>query len=527
MKTLRILFLLAITGLSFTAFAQDKADENVNKIIRKHGLEQSQVMDIAAMLTDVHGPRLTGSPKLDDATRWTVDELKKRGLSNVHTEDWGPFGRGWELKGFHLSCEAPTYYPIIAYPKAWSPSVKGRITGEVVYLEAGSEEDLAAYKGKLKGKFVLLDTLRAIEAPFDAEARRYNSEDLLKMANAPMPTPFGFRNWGSGQRFTTQLWDFLYEEKPAAVIDRNFKGDLGTVFATGARARKGNARDKDAEVLPQLTMSAEHYNRIFRLLRRGMPVKLAMELSAEYTNPNGMSRNIIAEIPGTDLKDEVVIFGAHIDSWHLATGATDNAAGSAVMIEAARILFETIKESGVQPRRTLRLALWTGEEQGLLGSRAYVREHYAELDSMGSVISYKPAQEKVAGYYNLDNGTGKVRGIYLQGNPAVQQIFRAWLEPFKDLDANTITLSNTGGTDHQSFDRVGIPGFQFIQEPIAYSTRTHHSNMDNFDHLIADDLKQAATVIASMVWHTSQRTEKLPRKPKEEEAPRSRAQGGQ
>ncbi|HRF38725.1 MAG TPA: peptidase M28, partial [Saprospiraceae bacterium] len=216
MKTLRILFLLAITGLSFTAFAQDKADENVNKILRKHGLEQSQVMDIAAMLTDVHGPRLTGSPKLDDATRWTVDELKKWGLSNVHTEDWGPFGRGWELKGFHLSCEAPTYYPIIAYPKAWSPSVKGRITGEVVYLEAGSEEDLAAYKGKLKGKFVLLDTLRAIEAPFDAEARRYNSEDLLKMANAPMPTPFGFRNWGSGQRFTTQLWDFLYEEKPAA-----------------------------------------------------------------------------------------------------------------------------------------------------------------------------------------------------------------------------------------------------------------------------------------------------------------------
>lgn len=526
MKFFQIAVFVMVSAFSFPVLGQDKADEDVNKIIRKHGLEQSQVIEIASWLTDVHGPRLTGSPQLDKATDWTVETLKKWGMSNVHTHQWGPFGRGWELKRFHLDCEGPVPFPVIAYPKAWSPSTRGRVSGEVIYLEAGNEEELAAYKGKLKGKFVLLDTLRTIEAPFEAEAKRQSPEELLKLANAPLPTPFGFRNWGSGQRFSTKLWEFLYEEKPAAVIDRNFKGDLGTVFATGARAKKGNARDKDAEVLPQLTMSAEHYNRIFRLLRRDIPVKLSMEIEAEYTNPDGMSRNIIAEIPGTDLKDEVVIFGAHIDSWHLATGATDNAAGTSVMMEAARILLETIKESGKQPRRTLRIALWSGEEQGLLGSRAYVNDNFAELDSLGSVLRYKPEHDKVSGYFNLDNGTGKIRGIYLQGNPAVHSVFRAWLDPFKDLEANTITLSNTGGTDHQAFDRVGIPGFQFIQDPVAYSTRTHHSNMDNLDHLLEDDLKQAATIIASFVWHTSQRDEKLPRKAKEEEVrPRAQTSG--
>ncbi|MBX2927099.1 MAG: M20/M25/M40 family metallo-hydrolase [Saprospiraceae bacterium] len=526
MKNLRYCLLLLGAVLALNLSAQDKADETLNKAIRKHGLEQSQAMDIAGWLTDVHGPRLTGSPQLDRATEWVVATLKSWGMENVHTEEWGPFGRGWELKRFHLDCDAPVPFPVIAYPKAWSPSTKGRITGEVVYLEAGTEEELAPYKGRLKGKFILLDTIRDVTPEFDAQARRYNAEDLLKMANAPMPTPFGFRNWGSGQRFSTRLWEFLYDEQPAAVIDRNFKGELGTVFATGARARKGAARDKDAEVLPQLTMSAEHYNRIFRLVRKGITVKLGMEMTVEYSNPSGMSRNIIAEIPGTDLKDEVVIFGAHIDSWHCGTGATDNAAGSTAMMEAARILLETIKETGVRPRRTLRLALWTGEEQGLLGSRAYVRDHFADLDSMGSVVRYKPAQEKVSAYYNLDNGTGKIRGIYLQGNPAVQSIFRAWLDPFKDLEANTITLSNTGGTDHQSFDRVGIPGFQFIQDPVAYSTRTHHSNMDNLDHLIEDDLKQAATIIASFVMHTAQRKDMLPRKPREEETPARAPSGG-
>ncbi|MFM8449304.1 MAG: M28 family peptidase, partial [Haliscomenobacter sp.] len=245
----------------------------------------------------------------------------------------------------------------------------------------------------------------------------------------------------------------------------------------------------------------------------GMPVTLSMDMKAQYTNPDEMEHNVIAEIPGTDLKDQVVMFGAHLDSWHTGTGATDNAAGSTVMMEAARIILQTIKETGIQPRRTLRLALWTGEEQGLLGSRGYARDHFAVTAPDGSFQELKPEQSNVSAYFNLDNGTGKIRGVYLQGNNAVAPIFRAWLDPFKDLDATTLTLSNTGGTDHLAFDAVGIPGFQFIQDPIAYSTRTHHSNMDNLDHLIEADLKQAATIVASFVLHTAMRDDLIPRKP--------------
>lgn len=504
---------LLVLCIGFQAIAQEKVDENANKIIRKYGMDQSQVMETASWLTDVYGPRLTGSPMLDKATDWAVKTMKDWGLENVHTEKWGPFGRGWELKKFALSATVPSAYPIIAYPKAWSPAVKGTVTGEVIYLDANTEEDLQKYKGKLKGKFVLLDTVRAVQEPFEADAQRFDTKDLLDMANAAAPNPSGNRPYRGGFNtgFSTALWKMIYEEKPLCILDRSYKGDLGTVFTGGARSKEGQARDKDAEVLPQVTMGVEYYNRLFRLLKKGIPVTLSMELDAVYANPDEMEANIIGEIPGTDLKDEVVMFGAHFDSWHPGTGATDNAAGSAVMMEVARILQQMIKETGVKPRRTLRIALWTGEEQGLLGSRGYVQQHFAEMQER-SVTALKAEQSKIAGYYNLDNGTGKVRGVYLQGNDKVMSIFRAWLDPFKDLDATTLTLQNTGGTDHLSFDAVGIPGFQFIQDPISYMSRTHHSNMDNWDHLSAEDLKQAATVIASFVWHTSQRDEKLPRK---------------
>lgn len=503
---------LCLLCLSFYGFAQEKIDENTNKIIRKHGLEQSQVMDLAAWMTDVYGPRLTGSPMLDKATDWAVKTLKDWGLENVHTENWGPFGRGWELKKFSMNAVAPTYYPIIAYPKAWSSAVKGTLTGEVIYLDAATEGDLQKFKGKLKGKFVMLDTARMVEEWYEGPAKRLDDKELLQMANAGAPNSGMFRNFqGFNTGFTAALWKFLYEEKPLCIIDRSFKGDLGVVFATGARAKEGQARDKNAEVLPQVTMGIEYYNRLFRLLKKNMPVTLAMELDAVYTNPDEMEANIIAEIPGTDLKEEVVMFGAHFDSWHNGTGATDNAAGSSVMMEAARILMQTIKETGIKPRRTLRIALWTGEEQGLLGSRGYAQQHFAEMKDR-SVTGLKDEQSKISAYYNLDNGTGRIRGVFLQGNDKVMPIFRAWLDPFKDLDATTLTLQNTGGTDHLAFDAVGIPGFQFIQDPIAYSTRTHHSNMDNWDHLSSEDLKQAATIVASFVWHTSQRNEKLPRK---------------
>lgn len=510
-----IIFTLCFSFAAILVFAQEPVNEDINNSLRKHGLEQSKVMEIASWMTDVYGPRLTGSPMLDKATDWTVNTLKDWGMSNVHTEEWGPFGRGWTLDHFELHATAPNYFPVLAYPRAWSPSTKGDVEGEVIYVEIEEEADLEKYRGQLKGKFVFLDTIRVVKEWFDPPATRYESEDLLDYANALAPVARRRSgNWrGSGQNLTQKLYELFQEEQPHGIITRSYKGDLGTVFVSGVRTHDGKrAWDVEAEIIPQLTMSVEHYNRVFRLMNQGIPVKLSMNLKTSYNSEDPMERNIIAEIPGTDKADEIVMFGAHFDSWHTGTGATDNAAGSSVMMEAARILQEMIKETGIKPRRTLRLALWTGEEQGLYGSRAYVADHYAEVEGYRDIQALKPDQAKVSGYFNLDNGTGRIRGIYLQGNQAVDPIFRRWLGEFKDLDANTITLGNTGGTDHLAFDAVGIPGFQFIQDPMAYFTRTHHSNMDNFDHLVEDDLKQAATIIASFVMHTAMRDEMLPRK---------------
>lgn len=514
MKKILLLLLTLNTGLSLFAQEEEtkeKAPEIID-MIKKHGLEESQVMEIASWMTDVYGPRLTGSPMLDKATAWAKAELGKWGMKNVHLHEWGPFGRGWEMTHFEMHAEAPNYWPLIAYPKAWSPSVSG--SGEVIYLDIKEKEDIDQYKGKLKGKIVMMDTIRNVDEPFKAHAKRHDSESLLKLANAGPPTPRPRRRSRAGRfSLNAEIWKMLESEEPLAVIDRSYKGDLGTVFVSGARTGEGRARDADKKVIPQMTLSVEHYNRIFRMMNKGIAVKLNVNLKSSYTNKDEMEHNIIAEIPGTDLKDEVVIFGAHFDSWHTGTGATDNGAGSSVMMEAARILLETIKESGIQPRRTLRLALWTGEEQGLYGSRNYVGDHYADFGEGGwTPQSLKPGQKTVSAYYNLDNGTGKIRGVYLQGNSGVAPIFREWLEPFEEMDASTLTLRNTGGTDHLPFDAVGIPGFQFIQEPMAYFSRTHHSNMDNWDHLSADDMKQAATIIAYFVWQTSQRDEMLPRK---------------
>lgn len=510
LKTILATYLLMVSAL---LFSQEFLDDKTLSIIKKHGMEKSEVLDIAGWMTNIYGPRLTGSPMLDKATDWALQTLNKWGLHNVHTETWGPFGQGWELQHFSVHVIQPNYFPVLAYPKAWSPSGSGPLEGEVIFLDVNDEADLTKYKGKLKGKFVLIDTIREVKEWFEAPADRMDAEELLDLANAPEPTHNVFRNFGGNlQSMTSKLWSLLYDEQPLAVIDRSYKGDLGVVFVSGARAKNGRPYDKGAEIIPQMTMSVEHYNRVIRMLQNGQKVRMSMDLKSQYTNADGMEHNIIAEIPGTDLANEVVMFGAHFDSWHAATGATDNAAGSAVMMEAARILTKTIAESGIKPRRTLRLALWTGEEQGLLGSRAYCNEHFADKDKDGNVTGPNASSEKISAYYNLDNGTGKIRGVYLQGNTLVEPIFRKWLEPFREMDATTLTLSNTGGTDHLSFDRLNIPGFQFIQDPVAYSTRTHHSNMDNFDHLVGDDLKQAATIIAAFVWQTAQRNEKLPRK---------------
>lgn len=514
MKETTILLLL-IFCFSFV-IAQDEKPSPID-VIKTEGIDESQVMEFAGWMTDVYGPRLTGSPMLDKATEWAVNTLKEMGMENVHLEEWGPFGKGWELKHFEMHAEAPNYFPVMAYPKAWSPSASGE--GEVIYLDAKTQEDLDGYKGKLAGKVVMVDSIRDVSEWFDPPAKRYESDNLLDMANDGMPTPRPRRNRNAGGfNFNQAMWSLLEAERPLVVIDRSYKGDLGTVFVSGARTSEGRAQNTEVDIVPQATLSVEHYNRIFRMLNKGIPVTLSIDLQTAYTNSDEMEHNIIAEIPGTDLKDEVVMFGAHFDSWHTGTGATDNAAGSSVMMEVARILKETIEKTGVQPRRTLRIALWTGEEQGLFGSRNYVGKHFAEFPPNSyTPQSIKPDQAKVSAYYNLDNGTGRIRGIYTQGNPDVVPIFRSWFDELDMEDTGTITLNNTGGTDHLAFDAVGIPGFQFIQDPIAYSSRTHHSNMDNLDHLVGEDLSQAATIIAAFVWNTAQRDEKIPRKPLDED----------
>jgi carboxypeptidase Q len=513
----------------------EKVDLEMMKKIREEGTQRSQVMETLSWLTDVHGPRLTNSPQYKRASEWAKGKLTEWGLQNASLEAWGPFGRGWSLEGFTANIVKPDFIPLIAYPKAWSPSTNGVVRGPVVYLDARTAEDLDKYKGKLKGAIVLISPPRDVQAHFTPEGRRMTDETLLAMANAEPPTPGGgFRRGGGnpGQRAAMELapkkLQMVYDEGAAVALDIG-RGDGGTIFVQSAAmpapvdtpfGRGPRPWSPDAKLIPQASLAAEHYNRIVRMVTKGVPVELEVQIAAKYLDQDLMGYNVTAEIPGSDLKDEIVMVGGHFDSWHSGTGATDNGAGSAVALEVVRIL----QALGVKPRRTVRIGLWGGEEQGLIGSRAHVEKHYGARQSsepaagpqgqgQQAPIALKPAHEKFSAYFNLDNGTGKIRGVYLQGNEAVRPIFRAWLEPFRDLGAATLTSRNTGGTDHLSFDGVGLPGFQFIQDEIEYDTRTHHSNMDVYDRIQAEDMKQASVIIAAFVYNAAMRDEKLPRKP--------------
>ena len=528
------------------------APKEVIDKIKEEGMKNSQVMQTLSYLTDVIGGRLTNSPNMKRANEWTRDTMAKWGMQNAKLETWGPFGRGWSLKGFSAQVTTPQAFPVIAYPKAWSPSTKGVVTGEVVYFDAKTDEDFAKYKGKLKDKIVLVSNMRELKADFEGMGNRYTDEQLSKMASAPNPAdaPRQQRNAATPEQIQVFLkraqdsakrMNFLLDEGAAVMVDNSFTGSGGTVFVSGAAvaqkipndlaeafgggSNRLSAWDKAAEskMIPQMTMATEDYNRLVRMMQLGEKVQMTVDIKTQYHDEDLMGYNTVAEIPGTDpnLKDEVVMLGGHLDSWHAGTGATDNAAGCAVAMEAARIILA----SGLKPRRTIRVALWSGEEQGLNGSEAYVTQHFGEMKGGGDRFSRmlgtatekpelvkKADYEKLSAYYNLDNGTGRIRGVYMQSNPAVAPIFTAWLEPFKDMNATTLTLANTGGTDHLSFDAIGIPGFQFIQDQVEYNTRTHHSNQDNYDRIQADDMKQASTIMAAFVYQTAMMDEKIPRK---------------
>ena len=518
--------------------------------IRDEGLNRSQVMQTLSYLSDVIGPRLTASPGMKRANEWTRDTLTKWGLQNAHLEAWGPFGRGWSLKRFSAQVTDPLDFPLIAYPKAWSPGTNGPVSADVVYFDAKDEADMARFKGQLKGKIVLTQPLREVKAHFETQGTRLDEKRLLALANSPMPRPQGRGGFGGARNAdfiaaaqrAAKKNQFLVDEGAAVLVDSS-RGDGGTIFVQSATVpqpfnaaafgggppapnapRRFSPWDKDApKMAPQIVIAAEHYNRIIRMLQAGEKVKMEVNLAVEYQDQDLNGYNTVAEIPGSDptLKDEIVMLGGHMDSWHAGTGATDNGAGCAATMEAVRIL----KALDLQPRRTVRIGLWSGEEQGLMGSRAYVAQHFGKMETPATtagngdggtppapVLVKGPEYDKVAGYFNLDNGTGKIRGVYLQANESIAPLFRQWLAPFRDLGAETLTLSNTGGTDHLSYDAIGLPGFQFIQDEIEYDTRTHHSNMDVFDRIQGDDMKQAATIMAAFVYNTAMRDEKLPKK---------------
>jgi len=566
--------------------------------IRDEGLNRSQIMETLSYLTDVIGPRLTGSPNMKRANEWTRDKLAAWGLTNAHLEAWGPFGYGWSLQRFSAQITEPHNIPLKAYPNAWSPGFDRPVEADVVFLDATNLTQLEKYKGKLKGAIVLASPVRTVPPRWEPLTRRLDATNLLSLANAEVPTltrqadnPVfrGGIGFGDGREVTNALagrgdrlantssgstnappfrrrrgasWarfiPFLNSEEVALVLTPSTTGDAGTVFVTSAAvplaegetnnapgdfpransARRPSAYATNAPTIPpQVTVAVEDYNRLVRMAQAGEKLKAVVDLQVQFHTNEVMAYNTIAEIPGSDLKDEIVMVGGHMDSWHSGTGATDNAAGVATAMEAVRIL----KALSLQPRRTIRVALWSGEEQGLLGSRAYVTKHFGRFETNTtetvtalrsprdqgsddrSARSNRPRPsrklvkegdyDKLSVYFNLDNGAGKIRGMYLQGNEGLRPYFRKWLEPFRDLGAETLTPSNTGSTDHIPFDSVGLPGLQFIQDPLDYNTRTHHSNEDVFDRIQPDDLKQAAVIMAACAYDAAMLDERLPRKP--------------
>jgi hypothetical protein len=485
--------------------------------IKDEGFQRSQVMEIMSWLTDVHGPRLTGSPNIRAAADWAQKELTEWGLVNVKLEAWGPFGRGWSNERFTAHVLAPQAYPLIGYPKAWTPGTNGPVTADVVFAPIETEQDFDKHHGKLRGKFVLTSALREVRPITEAPARRFTSQDLEELArdSGPRSRPAN-RPSGVSPEFARKRFQFYQDEGALALIDAG-RGDGGTVFVQqggvrGAPGGQGGGPTTRGSNVTEVSLAVEHYGRIVRTLDKKIPVRVELDVRNVFHDADQSSFNVIGEIPGTDRADEIVMVGAHFDSWHSGTGATDNGAGSAVMMEVMRIL----KATGLKVRRTVRIGLWTGEEQGLLGSRAYVKAHFADPQTMVLL----PGHAKVAAYFNVDNGTGAIRGVYLQGNEAVAPIFGAWMEPFRNLGMTTLTIRNTSGTDHLAFDAVGLPGFQFIQDPVEYDTRTHHSNMDVYDRIQEPDMKQNAVIVASFVYHAATRDEKLPRKPLPKPQPR-------
>jgi len=487
--------------------AQESVDEQVVARIKTEAFQRSAVMETLSWLSDVHGPRLTGSPALHSAGEWARDEMTRWGLANAALESYGSIGRGWTLERFSIEMTVPQYMRITGYPRAWSPATKTPLIGTPTIVDVKSKDDFDKYRGKLRGAIVMNGRPTPPDIGFQAEATRLTDEELKKQEGEIDPAAGD----GAPKSFWDEEDDFRKSLEKQAEILKFFaaEGIAALVEPSGIAedVRVGGFYDQVWHATyPGFVISREHYGRIMRLVDKKQPVTVTLSLAARFAdNVDGF--NVVAELPGVDpaLKSQVVMLGGHLDSWHTGTGATDNGAGVAVVMEAMRIL----KTIGVQPKRTIRVALWTGEEQDYFGSVGYVERHFGDPKTM----TLKPEHATLAAYFNLDNGSGRIRGVNLQGNEAVRPIFDAWLRPFHYLGASALTTLNTGGTDHMPFDALGLPGFQFIQDPLNYETRTHHTNLDVYEQAVPQDLKQASAIVASFAYQAAMRDAMLPRKP--------------
>lgn len=522
--------------------ASESLDLAMYQRIRNEGLNHSHVMEFATALADGIGPRLTGSPNVMKANDWTRDTLTKIGLENAHLEDWGEFGLGWQQLNTWARMVTPDTAVLIVQATPWSPSTNGPVTGDVVYVNIQNEKDIDQYRGKLAGKVILFGAMRPVPPVDKPLFTRYTDKELEDIAEYPVSAHSGggfppemmarIHAYLERMKLVDKVAQFFADEKVAAVIEPSRDapdggGSGGTLFDDNGATlgRSPYLADKQVKI-PVVVAAIESYGRLYRIVEAHAPCTVQIDVETKFTGDHEHGYDTVAEIPGTDpkLKDQIVMVGGHLDSWIAGTGAADNGAGAIVAMEAVRIL----KALGVKPRRTIRIALWTGEEEGLFGSQGYVKQHfgYAKTSTAPDQmqlpefirrrvgqLEVKPEQKLVSAYFNVDNGSGKIRGIYTQGNTAIAPIFAQWMGPLKDLGVTTVTNRNTGGTDHLSFDAVGIPGFQFIQDPLDYETRTHHSNEDVYERLQPSDLKQIATVEAIFVYNAAQRDHMLPRKP--------------
>ncbi len=520
-----VLAALAVLALAAPVSAGESVDLVMVSRIREEGFQHSQVMETVRQLTDVLGPRLTGSPQLKAANEWTRHRMEEWGFSNAHLESY-PFGRGWSFSHAAVHMTKPQAMPLYALPKAFTPATGGPVRGSVMIAVLKKDADLEAWKGKLAGKVVLLDDPVDFSKLSEPEPREYDEEGLRKLERYEIPRE---RNPEEARKsfmtrvaFRQTLNRFLADEKALATLEPTSR-PWGVLRVS----RGGWYKPGESGGVPALVRAAEHYSRLHRLVTNGTETEVEVELASQYYDDDLNAYNTVAEIPGTERGEraEVVMAGAHLDSWHTGTGATDDAAGVAIVMEAVRIL----KALNVKPRRTIRVALWTGEEQALYGSRAYVADHFGSWSGPADperreklpvdfwkgegTLRIRPDHARLSAYFNVDNGAGKIRGIYTEGNAAAEPILKDWLTPLHDLGADTVTLRPTGNTDHESFLDVGLPGFQFIQDELDYTALTHHSNMDVYDHLERENLIQASVVLATVLYNAAMRPEKLPRLP--------------